>query len=86
MADAGNENLDLPKAVKEFFHKFNTFYVDKKQKTKISGSCKKCGKKITGDWKPQTVTSNFISHAKVGDNLVYIVTFFVYRLFTIHYK
>ena len=57
------ENLEkeLPENLKVFYKKFEITAL--KDKLKIVGSCKKCEKKITGDWKPIKVTSNFVSHS-----------------------
>jgi hypothetical protein len=49
-----------------------TFYSDcqvvdiSKDKSNLKGNCKRCKKTITGRWKLAKVTSNFISHVKVG--------------------
>ena len=44
-----------------------------KDKFKLSASCRKCKKTITADWKPNRITSNFISHANVSTVPVYSV-------------
>jgi hypothetical protein len=55
---------EIPDNLTTFFTDFKINVIDN-NKTRISGSCKTCKKRITGDWKPTRVTSNFISHAKL---------------------
>src|ERR1044072_2821945 len=55
---------EIPDNLTTFFTDFKINVIDNNT-TRISGSCKTCKKRITGDWKPTRVTSNFISHAKL---------------------
>ncbi len=53
---------DVPDNLKYFFIDFKANEVE--SKIKFFGTCSKCQKRITGDWKPVRVTSNFLTHAK----------------------
>jgi hypothetical protein len=54
----------LPETVSLFYDNYE--YVRKQDSSvKLVASCKKCSRKISANWIPQRVTSNFISHLKV---------------------
>lgn len=55
---------EIPDNISFFFADFKMNMIGD-NKTRLSGSCKVCKKRITIDWKPTRVTSNFISHSKL---------------------
>lgn len=58
-------NNDLPPIVQKFYTKYK-YLNETNEIVKIEASCNKCAKVIKCAWKPTKVTSNFISHIKVG--------------------